>query len=265
MLSIGLGSQSWDEIVIRLVVIVGAAALALVLLRNAVRAMIRAGLVAEPAELEKRVDTLSEVVFRTVLAVTLLVTALTLLSNAGFDITPVLAGAGVIGLAVGLGAQSLIRDALNGLFILLENQYARGDVVTLAGVNGFVEDVNLRRTLLRDQDGTLHSIPNSAVAVASNHTKRWSRVHLSVGVALSEDVQRVMALIDRVGGEIAADSRYAPLVVSPPRALWIDGMGAGSVQIKVLGDTRPGAQWEVAGELRRRVQQACREQQIQLV
>jgi len=265
MLSIGLGSQSWDEIVIRLVVIVGVAALALVLLRHAVRTMIRAGLVAEPAELEKRVDTLSDVVFRTVLVVTLLVTGLTLLSNAGFDITPVLAGAGVIGLAVGLGAQSLIRDALNGLFILLENQYARGDVVTLAGVNGFVEDVNLRRTLLRDQDGTLHSIPNSAVAVASNHTKRWSRVHLNIGVALSEDVQRVMALIDRVGGEIAADSRYAPLVVSPPRALWIDGMGAGSVQIKVLGDTRPGAQWEVAGELRRRVQQACREQQIQLV
>ena len=265
MLSIGLGSQSLDEIVIRLVVIVGVAALALVLLRHAVRTMIRAGLVAEPAELEKRVDTLSDVVFRTVLVVTLLVTGLTLLSNAGFDITPVLAGAGVIGLAVGLGAQSLIRDALNGLFILLENQYARGDVVTLAGVNGFVEDVNLRRTLLRDQDGTLHSIPNSAVAVASNHTKRWSRVHLNIGVALSEDVQRVMALIDRVGGEIAADSRYAPLVVSPPRALWIDGMGAGSVQIKVLGDTRPGAQWEVAGELRRRVQQACREQQIQLV
>jgi small conductance mechanosensitive channel len=265
MLSIGLGSQSWDEIVIRLVVIVGVAALALVLLRRGVRAMIRAGLVAEPAELEKRADTLGDVVFRTVVVVTLLVTALTLLSNAGFDITPVLAGAGVIGLAVGLGAQSLIRDALNGLFILLENQYARGDVVTLAGVNGFVEDVNLRRTLLRDQDGTLHSIPNSAVAVASNHTKRWSRVHLNVGVALSEDVQRVMALIDRVGGEIAADSRYAPLVVSPPRALWIDGMGAGSVQIKVLGDTRPGAQWEVAGELRRRVQQACREQQIQLV
>src|SRR3990172_103140 len=259
MLSIGLGSQSWDEIVIRLVVIVGVGALALVLLRHGVRTMIRAGLVAEPAELEKRVDTLSDVVFRTVLAVTLLVTGLTLLSNAGFDITPVLAGAGVIGLAVGLGAQSLIRDALNGLFILLENQYARGDVVTLAGVNGFVEDVNLRRTLLRDQAGTLHSIPTSAVAVASNHTKRWSRVHMNVGVALSEDVQRVMALIDRVGGEIAADSRYAPLVESPPRALWIDGMGAGAVLIKVLGDTRPGAQWEVAGELRRRVQQACRE------
>jgi small-conductance mechanosensitive channel len=265
MLATGLGNQSWGEIVIRLVVIIGAAALALVLLRRGVRAMISAGLVAEPAELEKRVDTLSDVIFRTVLVVTLLVTALTLLSNAGFDITPVLAGAGVIGLAVGLGAQSLIRDALNGLFVLLENQYARGDVVTVAGVSGFVEDVNLRRTLLRDQEGTLHSIPNSAVTIASNHTRRWARVHLKVSVALTEDVGRVMALIDRVGGELAADSRYAGMVVSPPRALWIDGMGAGAMQIKVLGDTRPGAQWEVAGELRRRLQQACREQQIQLM
>ncbi len=265
MLSVGLGSQSWSEIVIRLVVIVGIAGIGLAFLRRGVTTAIRRGLVAEPAELEKRVDTLSDVIFRTVLVIMLLITALTVLSNAGFNVTPILAGAGVVGLAVGLGAQSLIRDTLNGLFILLENQFARGDVITAGGVSGFVEDVNLRRTLVRDQDGTLHSVPNSAITIASNHTRRWARVHINIGVGLNEDAQRVMALIDRVGGELAADSRYAPMVVSPPRALWIEGLGAGAMQIKVLGDTRPGAQWEVAGELRRRLQQACREQQIQLV
>ena len=199
---------------------------------------------------------------------TLLITALTVLSNAGFDITPVLAGAGVAGLAIGLGAQSLIRDTLNGLFILLENQYARGDVVTLSGasaVSGFVEDVNLRRTLVRDQDGTLHSVPNGSITVASNHTKRWARVHLSIAVALTEDVKRVMSLIDDAGESLAKDEHYAEMVVSPPRALWIEAMGGGAMQIKVLGDTRPGTQWEVAGELRRRVQEACREQGVQLV
>jgi small conductance mechanosensitive channel len=265
MLAVGLGSQSWSEIVIRLVVIVGIAAISLAFLERAVRTAIRRGLVAEPAELEKRVETLSNVIFRTVLVIMLLITGLTVLSNAGFNITPVLAGAGVVGLAVGLGAQSLIRDTLNGLFILLENQFARGDVVTVGGISGFVEDVNLRRTLVRDQDGTLHSVPNSAISIASNHTKRWARVHLNLGVGLNEDAQRVMALIDRVGGELAADGKYAGLIVSPPRALWIDGFGLGAMQIKVQGDTRPGAQWEVAGELRRRLQQACREQQIQLV
>ncbi len=265
MLTIGLGSQSWQEILIRLAVIIAVAIVVLFSLRRGVRAAIGAGLVAEPAELERRVETLSNVVFRTVLIVTLLVTALMLLSNAGFDITPVLAGAGVVGLAVGLGAQSLIRDTLNGLFILLENQYAHGDVVTLAGVSGLVEDVNLRRTLVRDQDGTLHSIPNSQIAVASNHTRKWARVHLNVAVALNQDAQRVMAIIDRTGQELASDPAYKGSILTPPRAAWVDGMGGGSLQIKVLGDTRPGAQWEVAGEFRKRLQRAFLDEQVEPV
>jgi len=265
MLDIGLGNQSWHEILIRFVVIIAAAALVLLILRRAVRTAIRRGLVAEPVELERRVETLSDVIFRTILVITVLVTALTVLSNAGFDVTPVLAGAGVVGLAVGLGAQSLIRDALNGLFILLENQYARGDVVTIAGVSGLVEEVNLRRTVVRDQDGTQHSIPNSQIAVASNHTRRWARVHITLSVGLQEDVQRVMSIIDRVGQELARDDDYHQLIVTAPRATWVDGFGAGSVQIKVLCDTRPGAQWEVAAELRKRLQQACREEHVTLV
>jgi small-conductance mechanosensitive channel len=265
LLDIGLGSQSWYEILIRLGVIIAIAALVLVVLRRAVGTAIRAGLVAEPVELERRVATLSDVVFRTVVVVTVLVAGLTVLSNAGFDITPVLAGAGVIGLAVGLGAQSVIRDALSGMFILLENQYARGDVITIAGVSGLVEDVNLRRTLVRDQEGTLHSIPNGQIGVASNPTRRWARVHITISVGLQEDVQRVMALIDRVGLELSRDEHLRQLIITAPRAMWVDGLSAGSMQIKVLGDTRPGAQWEVAGEFRKRLQEACRQEKVTLV
>jgi moderate conductance mechanosensitive channel len=265
MLAVGLGSQSWSEILIRLVVIVGIATIGLAFLRRGVTTAIRRGLVAEPAELKKRIDTLSDVVFRTVLAVMLLITGLTILSNAGFNITPILAGAGVVGLAVGLGAQSLIRDTLNGIFILLENQFARGDVITAGGVSGYVEDVNLRRTLVRDQDGTLHNVPNGAITIASNHTKRWARVHLNIAFAITEDARRAIELIDTVGAELAADEKYASMVVTPPRALWVESLGEGAMKIKVLGDTRPGAQWEVAGEFRRRLQEACRQQQIVLV
>ena len=106
---------------------------------------------------------------------------------------------GIVGIAVGLGAQSLVRDTINGLFILLDNQYSQGDVVTVAGICGRVEDVGLRRTVLRDLDGVVHYVPNGHIAVASNLTQEWSRVNLNVSVAYREDIDRVFAIIDRVG------------------------------------------------------------------
>ncbi len=256
MLAIGLSGQSWAEALIRVGVVLIITGLVLYLLRRGVRALVRAGLVTDAAELEKRVATLTDVLFRTTVVVALVIAGLTILSHAGFDITPILAGAGVVGLAVGLGAQSLIRDALNGFFVLLENQYAKGDIVTLAGVSGRVEDVNLRRTLVRDLDGALHSVPNSVVAVASNHTRQWSRVHLDLAFPATEEAERVIGLIDGVGRELAADPAFAARVLAAPRAVWVDGLGAGNVRVKVLGDTLPGAQWEVASELRLRLQQA---------
>lgn len=264
MLVIGLSGQSWQELLIRIVIIVAVTSVALLLVRHGVRAAVQRGLVAEPAELERRVETLTGVVFRTALVIAAVIAGLTVLSHAGFDITPLLAGAGVVGLAIGLGAQSLIRDALNGIFVLLENQYVKGDIVTVSGVHGRVEDVNLRRTLVRDLDGVLHFIPNSQIAIASNHTRQWSRVHLDLTVALSEDPERVMGLIDRVGQELAADPAFAPRVLSAPRAVRVDGLGAGGVLVKVLGDTRPGAQWDVASELRLRLQKVFREEQVQV-
>jgi small conductance mechanosensitive channel len=188
----------------------------------------------------------------------------TILPEAGVTITPILASVGIVGIALGFGAQSLVRDTINGLFILMENQYSEGDVVTVAGISGRVEDVSLRRTVLRDLDGVVHYVPNGHIAVASNLTQEWSRVNLNVSVAYGEDVDRVFKIIDRVGRELAADSGFGSKIISPPHALRVDSMSDTGVAIKVLGETQPVSQWEVTGELRRRLIRAFVEENVRL-
>ena len=136
----------------------------------------------EEEEIQQRVDTLSSVFTAGGRVIIVLVTLLTLMPLAGISIGPLLAGVGILGLAVGFGAQSLVKDVISGLFILLDNQYSKGDVVTLAGISGLVEDVGIRRTVLRDLDGIVHYIPNGEIAVASNFTQEYSRVNLNVGL-----------------------------------------------------------------------------------
>lgn len=207
-----------------------------------------------PAEEQaKRVETLSSVLLRTIDAILVVLGVFMLLAELGLDIAPVLAGAGIVGIAVGLGAQALVRDILAGIFILLENQFARGDVVRVAGVSGVVEAVNLRRTVLRDLDGTVHSVPNGEIRIASNLTRGWSRVNLNVSVGYDEDLDRVRAVLDRVGAALAEDPDWQALIIEPPRVLRIDAFEESGIAIKVLAKTQPMARWAVASELRRRI------------
>ena len=143
-------------------------------------------------EINQRVDTLSRVSVSSGLGVIVIIALFTILDEAEVPITAALAGFGVIGIAIGFGTQSLIRDIIAGLFILLENQYSIGDWVRIADVMGGVEEINLRRTVLRDLDGAVHSIPNGEIRVASNYTKEWSRANMTVSVAYKEDLDRVM-------------------------------------------------------------------------
>ena len=204
-------------------------------------------------ELAKRSHTLSGFVTTAVGAVIAIIAIFMVLSEVGIDITPLLAGAGVIGIAIGFGAQSLIRDFLSGLFIILEDQYGKGDWVQVAGVNGLVEDVNLRRTVLRDLDGTVHSIPNGEVKSASNYTKDWSRVHLNIPVAYGEDLDRVIEVLNRIGKELAEDETFGPMIITAPQVLGVDKFGDSAIEIKVLGETKPLKQWVLKRELRKRV------------
>ena len=255
----------WSETIwthgLRIILVLVVVYAGLRLLRRALDPAIRAAVARQmegqpEVETEKRVDTLTHVAYRTAGAVGFAVAVLTILPEVGINIGPLLAGAGIAGLAVGLGAQSLVRDTINGLFILVENQYGKGDMVRLAGVGGLVEDVNLRRTVLRDLDGTVHSIPNGQVAVSSNLTRGWSRVNMNVRVAYGEDLDRVTAVIDRVGQELAEDPAFSSMMLTAPRALRVDGFGELGVEVKVLGETQPSRQWDVTGELRKRLKKA---------
>jgi len=243
---------------LRIVLILALALLADLLLRwlvpHVLRPLLQQRMKGKPAEeVEQRLHTLTSVLEGSGRAVLVGWAIFTILPEAGVTITPILASVGIVGIAVGFGAQSLVRDTINGLFILMDNQYSQGDVVTLAGISGRVEDVGLRRTVLRDLDGVVHYVPNGHIAVASNLTQEWSRVNLNVSVAYGEDIDRVFTIIDRVGHELAADPQFAALIISPPRALRVESMSDTGVAIKVLGDTQPVSQWEVTGELRRRL------------
>ncbi len=218
----------------------------------------------EEEEIQQRVDTLASVFTAGGRVIIVLATLLTLMPLAGISIGPLLAGVGILGLAVGFGAQSLVKDVISGLFILLDDQYSKGDVVSVGGVTGLVEDVGLRRTVLRDLDGIVHYIPNGEIAVASNFTQEYSRVNLNVGVSYSEDLDHVMRVIDRVGEEMAADPEWAPSINTPPKALRVDNLGDSGIEIKIVGDTKPIKQWDVMGELRKRIKKAFDEEGIEI-
>lgn len=204
-------------------------------------------------EIKKRSDTLSSVLTKTSLIIIVIFALFTILPEFGINITAMLAGLGVIGIAVGFGAQSLIRDYLSGLFIILEDPYDVGDVIRVAGIAGLVEEVGLRRTILRDLDGIVHSIPNGEIKTASNFTKRYSRVNLNVSVAYGEDLDRVIKVINRVCKEMAEDPKWKADFVTTPQVLRVDNLGDSGIDIKILGDTKPIRQWDVTGELRLRL------------
>ncbi len=226
-------------------------------LEPAIRTTITRQMKDDPeSEIEQRIDTLTQVIYRTVWFVAVVAGLITILPEFGINASALLAGAGLLGLAVGFGAQSLVKDVISGLFILVENQYGKGDVVSIAGVGGVVEDVNLRRTLLRDLDGTQHSVPNGEISVASNRTQVWSRTNIVVGVSYGDDLEQVFAVINRVGEEMAGDPAWSEAIISAPKVLGIDGFGVSSVDIRVLGDTLPGRQWDVTRELRLRLKTA---------
>jgi moderate conductance mechanosensitive channel len=215
-------------------------------------------------EQAKRAETLSNALVRTVDIAVVVIAAAIALGELGFQLGPLIAGLGVVGLAIGLGAQTLVGDFLGGLFVLLENQYAAGDVVEIAGINGSVQEVNLRRTVLRDLDGILHTVPNGDVRVSSNLTRSFARVNLNVSVGYGEDLDRVRDVLDAVGAELAADPEWAEKILEPPKVLRVNDLADSGVEVKILGTVRPMRQWEVTGELRRRVKQAFDREGIEI-
>jgi len=217
-----------------------------------------------PVAEKKREDTLIAV-FEGVLKIFVWIVALFMIvAELGVNIGPLLAGAGVIGLAVGFGAQYIIRDFFTGLFIIIENQYRVGDVVCIGTTCGTVEDINLRMTVLRDTDGAVHHIPNGEIKIATNMTKGFARVNLVVGVAYDTDIDKVKRIINQVGQDIANDPEWKDKILKAPEFIRVNNFGPSSVDIKISGEVQPQEQWAVLGELRQRIKNAFDQEGIEI-
>jgi small conductance mechanosensitive channel len=216
-------------------------------------------------ELERRVRTLERTAVRTG-GVAIVIVAVLMALSSGFevDIGPAIAGLGIVGIAIGFGAQTLIRDWLAGIFVVLENQYNQGDVVRIAGVSGVVEDFSLRRTMLRDLDGTVHTVPNGQITVASNLTRVWARVNVDIPVAYETDIDLATQLINEVGEQLHADPEWQGRLLEAPSVVRVGHFGDTGVSLKVLGQVPAAEQWAVAGELRKRILAAFAERGIRI-
>jgi len=215
---------------------------------------------------EKRQKTLVRIFSGALKLIIWLVAGMMVLSELGLDIGPILAGAGLLGVALGFGAQWMVRDFLAGLFIIMENQYRVGDVVCLDDTCGFVEDITLRKTIMRDLDGKLMHIPNGSFKMAANLTQGYSRAHLNISVAYKEDIDRVMEVINKVGKEMAQESPWKEDIVKPIQVLGPgpnDFLDSG-IEIKVLGETKPSKQWDVMKEFRRRLKKTFDKENIEI-
>jgi small conductance mechanosensitive channel len=208
-------------------------------------------------EEKKREDTLISV-FHTAFAVVIwTITLMVILIEMRINVAGLLTGAGVLGVVVSLGAKNAISDFLAGIFIIGENQYRVGDIVTLATatgtVSGVVEDITVRITKLRDLDGYLHIVPNGSIGIVTNMTFQFANVNVDIPVAYEADVDKVVKIINQVGVAMVDDEELAGEVVEPIQFLRVDNFGDSSLKIKALGKVRAGTQWDVAGEFRRRL------------
>jgi small conductance mechanosensitive channel len=204
----------------------------------------------------QQIRTLTSVMTSVGVFVILFIAILEVLSLLGLNLGPMLASAGIAGLAIGFGAQTMVHDFINGFFILFENQYDLGDMVRIAGVKGTVEKMSLRQTVLRDEDGTVHIVPNSAIQIVSNTTRDWSQFPLRVVVAYSEPSEKIVKLLKEIGSEVRHDPEFSDDVVSDIDVPGIDRVGNGEAEYLILIKTRPNKQYRVSRELRRRIK-AC--------
>ena len=216
-------------------------------------------------EREKRVQTLVRLVTTSSAIGLGILAAFLILQQVGINMTAPLVGLGVFGIAVGFGAQYLIRDIIAGFFIYLENQYNVGDVIKVGNIAGGVEEISLRRTILRDLDGARHVIPNGEVRIVSNLTQEWSRAHLNISVAYKEDLDRVMALMRKTWEEMTEDPNWGPFIISKtPWLLRVNEFGDSGITIKMVGETEPIKQWDIMGEYRRRIKRVFDEEGIEI-
>jgi small conductance mechanosensitive channel len=233
-------------------------------LRPVVVGRLRKGGLEDDGELDKRIDTLFGILKSVIKVIVWLILVMLILKQLGIDVAPIIAGAGILGLAVGFGAQELVRDFISGFFMLLENQVRAGDVAIVNGTGGMVESVGLRTIVLRDLAGTVHTIQNGKINSLSNMTKEWSAMVFDIGVAYKEDADQVMKVMARVDEDLRSDESFSSLILQPMEIFGVDSFGDSAVVIKGRIKTKPIQQWTVGREYRRRLKIAFDKEGIEI-
>jgi moderate conductance mechanosensitive channel len=212
---------------------------------------------------ERRGQTISQLL-RSVGRVVVFAVAVLLTFNVFIDIGPILAGAGILGLAVSFGAQSLVKDVISGFFILFENQFAIGDVIEVAGKSGVVEKMTLRVVVLRDAEGSMHVVPNSEIKVVSNKTRGWSRAVVDVGVPYDENVDRALEVLRDEAAQFSTDKTWGSQLDGPVEVLGVESLSDSAVVLRTMIRTQPGSQWNVAREFRRRIKNRFDQEKLEI-
>ncbi|MFZ2958796.1 MAG: mechanosensitive ion channel domain-containing protein [Candidatus Ozemobacteraceae bacterium] len=216
------------------------------------------------SESEKRASTLVQIFNTTMRVVTSGIAGIMILRELGMDITPLLTGAGIVGVAVGFGSQSLVKDFFAGFFILVENQFRVGDVIEIGTRSGSVEKINLKTTVLRGIDGSVHIIPNGEINSVRNMTYAWSRAVLDIGVAYDADVDRALQLMKEIGDELAASPDFRDHIIERPEVLGVESLGDSAVILRMLVKTRPLSQWNVARAFRKKILETFSRERIEI-
>lgn len=220
--------------------------------------------VADKVE-KKREKTLIDIIGAALKFAIWLMATLMILQELGVNIAPLLAGAGVVGVALGFGAQSLVQDAFKGLFIIFENQYRVGDVVQINNdLAGVVEKITLRATVLRDLDGNVHHISNGNIDTATNMTMEFANVNINIGVSYNSDISHVEKVINDAGEAMAKDDQWKKAIIDPPSFLRVDSFDDSAITVKILGKTTADMRWDVAGEYRKRLKKAFDDNDIEI-
>ncbi|HYK17546.1 MAG TPA: mechanosensitive ion channel family protein [Bryobacteraceae bacterium] len=228
-----------------------------------VRAMLRTGGGSE-IEIEKRAKTISGLTRKVLVALIWTIAWLMILKEMNFDVRPLLAGAGVVGVAIGFGAQNIVKDVLGGLFLMLENQIRVNDVVVINGKGGLVEEINLRTTVLRSEDGAVNVFPNGSIQSLSNLTREFSYYVFTLGISYQNNSDQAVGILKELGDSLASEDPYRSLILAPLEILGVDQLTNSSVVVKARFKTLPSQQWTVGREMNRRIKQRFGEAQIDL-
>lgn len=247
--------ENWIDIVIIVGVLI-IIVVAVSIIRRRLRRIFERKIPEDRIIIRKRTLTLNSVMSNLIILIAVAVAALIIAGELGISVTPLLAGAGVAGIVIGFGAQSLIKDLINGIFILFEQWYQVDDVISVGSITGAVERFNLRTTVIRDIEGTVHYIPNGEISILGNRTNMWSRAVIDVGVHYNEDTDRVVEILENIFDDITKDAKYRKTILERPSILGDGGvseLGDSAVVFKIVCKVKAGEQWTIERQLRKRI------------